>query len=73
MYSPLCYVEADISRVTESLSPLRSRRQTYYKTELDIILSFGLTELTAHISWMENVSLMFLGYFLNTLFMDFTM
>ena len=28
----------------------------YYRMEFDVILQFGLTELKAFISWMENVS-----------------
>lgn len=56
LYSTLCYVEADTSRVCKSLSPQHTRRGSYFKMEFDIILSFGLTELTAQMSWMENVS-----------------
>jgi hypothetical protein len=56
MYSTLCYIEADTSRVCKALTPQRTPKGTYYKMEFDIILSFGLTELTGQIAWKENVS-----------------
>lgn len=54
MYSTLCYVEADMSLVCKSLVPQQTRRGPYFRMEFDIILSFGLTELTAQISWRED-------------------
>jgi len=59
MFSTLCYVEADISHV--KLAPRRSLHTSmvYYRVDFDVIFSFGLTELKACISWMEDVSLVF--------------
>jgi hypothetical protein len=58
MYSTLCIVEADVSRLAMSLSP-RSRPsdgRQYYVLHFDVVLAFGLTELTAQICWIDNVS-----------------
>ena len=57
MYSTLCIVEADLSRLTGSLTPQfrPSNGQQYYVLNFDIVLSFGLTELTAQICWIEHV------------------
>jgi hypothetical protein len=57
MYSTLCTVEADVSRLARSLTPQRraSDGRRYYVLNFDIVLSFGLTELTAQICWIEDV------------------
>lgn len=58
MYSKLCVVEADFSRLSNSITP-RSRAsdgQRYYVLKYEMVLSFGLTELTAQICWEEQVS-----------------
>ena len=57
MYSTLCIVEADLSRLSWSLMPQfrASNSQQYYVLYYDIVLSFGLTELTAQICWKEHV------------------
>ena len=54
-FSTLCTIQADTSRVTK-------RQQTgsngkFYQQDFRVVLSCGQTELTAQISWMENVSI----------------
>ena len=53
-FSTLCIVSADMSRVikTEQIGP---SGHPYYVQHFSVILLFGLTELEAQISWMENV------------------
>jgi len=53
-FSTLCQVEADTSLVSVSPKLSRNQRSTYYEIEFDIILSLGLTELKAQVSWIEN-------------------
>jgi len=53
MFSEICTVEADTSRVPRT--PLRGKRGIFYRREFEIILSFGLTELKAQLSWKEDV------------------
>jgi len=53
MFSILCFVAADISHIK---SPPRTRQNNvYYTANIDVIFSFGLTELKAFIAWQENV------------------
>lgn len=55
-FSTLCTVRADTTKLARSLSPKRSAEGSlYYTLEIKVILMFGLTELTAQVSWMENV------------------
>lgn len=59
-FSNLCTVHADTTKLAKSLSPRRSvEGSVYYALEIKVILLFGLTELTAQVSWMENVSFLF--------------
>lgn len=53
MYSTLCIVEADVSRLSSSLTPRRKAGRRYYILNFDVVLSFGLTELKAQICWKE--------------------
>ncbi|KAF9234835.1 hypothetical protein BU15DRAFT_78668 [Melanogaster broomeanus] len=56
-FTKLCTVHADTSKVIKSLWPRRSKHSptgNYYTIRCDVILLFGLTELKAQISWMEN-------------------
>ncbi|KAF8058639.1 hypothetical protein FPV67DRAFT_511804 [Lyophyllum atratum] len=55
MYSTLCTVVADTRRFKSILrTPMRGRDSTlYYRMEYDVILNFGLTELTAQLCWEE--------------------
>jgi hypothetical protein len=57
MYSALCTIKADVSKLSRSLTPQRraSDGKPYYVFDFDIVLSFGLTELTAQICWREYV------------------
>ncbi|KIM58498.1 hypothetical protein SCLCIDRAFT_128166, partial [Scleroderma citrinum Foug A] len=51
-----CKIFADTSNITTALLPRTSPEgQTYYHVEFEVILLFGLTELKAQISWLENV------------------
>ena len=56
MFSTLCSVKADLSHIETppKISPRDS--SVYYTVNLDVIFSFGLTELKAFIAWEENVS-----------------
>lgn len=66
-FSTLCTVRADTTKLAKSLSPRRAADGSlYYALEMKVILLFGLTELTAQVSWMENVSF-FLSFFLGIL------
>ncbi|KAH7929509.1 hypothetical protein BV22DRAFT_1080676 [Leucogyrophana mollusca] len=55
MFSNLCTVHANTSQVSKSISPRKGYGGVqFYRQEFSIILMFGLTELQAQISWMEN-------------------
>ncbi|KAF8160149.1 hypothetical protein K438DRAFT_1921672 [Mycena galopus ATCC 62051] len=53
-YSVLCTVHADTSKIAEALNPQQGQSGTYYRLGIEMILSFGLTELKAQIAWVEN-------------------
>jgi len=54
-FSTLCTVRADTTKFAKSLSPRRTAEGSlYYALEIKVILLFGLTELAAQVSWMEN-------------------
>jgi len=54
-FSTLCTVQADLSQMTRAMKPCRGARGAqFYKQEFSVVLLFGLTELKAHISWMDN-------------------
>jgi hypothetical protein len=53
-FSTLCNVSADTSRVIKTMQ-IGPGGRPYYVQSYDIILLFGLTELKAQISWIENV------------------
>ena len=52
MYSTLCHISADASNVP--IHKNKGPKATYYYQEFDVVLSFGLTELKAQLSWVEN-------------------
>ncbi|KAG6332939.1 hypothetical protein ID866_6155 [Astraeus odoratus] len=55
-FKELCTIRADVSRAANALCPQTSPDgNTYYQIAFDVIILFGLTELKAQISWMENV------------------
>jgi hypothetical protein len=57
MFSTLCTVMADTRQIAKILKPLRGvDGKQYYRFNHDVVLLFGLTELKAQISWMEDVS-----------------
>ncbi|KAF8815528.1 hypothetical protein BYT27DRAFT_7249056 [Phlegmacium glaucopus] len=53
MYSTLCYIKADTTKLCESLKP-QVGLTTYYEMSFDVVLSLGLTELKAYVCWMED-------------------
>ncbi|KAJ7698158.1 hypothetical protein B0H16DRAFT_1668927 [Mycena metata] len=53
-YSVLFTVHADTSEITPILPCKFGANGAYYCLEIDVVLSFGLTELKAEISWNEN-------------------
>ena len=62
-FSTLCTVRADTTKLAKSLSPKRSGDgSVYYALEIKVILLFGLTELGAQVSWMENVSVFYASW-----------
>ncbi|KAG1788549.1 uncharacterized protein HD556DRAFT_1529904 [Suillus plorans] len=62
LFSRLCTVHADTSKIAEKLTLKRSAEgSTYYSMEIKVILLFGLTELKAMISWEDGVSHRFPG------------
>lgn len=57
MFSTLCNVHADTSKVASTISPRRGYAGLqFYRQQFSIILMFGLTELQAQLSWKEDVS-----------------
>lgn len=51
-----CQILADTSIAAAALLPKKSPEgETYYRIDYNVILLFGLTELKAQISWLENV------------------
>ncbi len=55
MYSLLCHVHADLSRVPKLPRASTFGKSKYYAANFEVVLSLGLTELKAHICWQENV------------------
>lgn len=53
-FSTLCTVYADTSKVARYI--LSGSKGAYYRQEFKVVLSCGLTEMKAQISWTENVS-----------------
>jgi hypothetical protein len=53
----LCTVHADTSKIAKTLQRKLGFSGVYYRLDLEVILSFGLTEVKAQIAWVENVSL----------------
>ncbi|KAJ8095970.1 hypothetical protein PM082_015191 [Marasmius tenuissimus] len=55
-YPVLCTVKGDTYQIARSLPPLMGDTGIYYRIDFNVVLLFGLTELKAQLSWMENVS-----------------
>ncbi|KAF7362770.1 hypothetical protein MVEN_00626700 [Mycena venus] len=53
-YRVLCTVHADTSKIAKTLQRKMGLNGVYYGLEIDVVLSFGLTELKAQIAWIEN-------------------
>ncbi|KAJ6592476.1 hypothetical protein B0H19DRAFT_1364978 [Mycena capillaripes] len=53
-FKVLCTVHADTSKIAKTLNRKLGLNGIYYSLDLDVVLSFGLTELTAQIAWIEN-------------------
>ncbi|KAI5991132.1 hypothetical protein EDD15DRAFT_2369021 [Pisolithus albus] len=55
-FTRLCTIFADTSKITSSLQPhpQANGRGFYYIVNFDVVMLFGLTELKAQISWLEN-------------------
>lgn len=54
-FTPKCTVYADTSKAADALSPQTAPSgDEFYRIDYDVVLLFGLTELKAHICWMEN-------------------
>ena len=62
MFSTLCTVTADTRQMANLLQPHYGMNGVlYYRLDYKVVLLFGLTELKAQISWMENVSVIFIA------------
>lgn len=53
-YPVLCQVHADTSQAAKNLRPRMGQLGLYYCLDIEVVLSFGLTELKAQIAWFEN-------------------
>lgn len=54
LFPQLCSIRGDISDVLKGLQPEFSfTGRKYYSIEFEVILSFGLTELKAQLSWKD--------------------
>ncbi|KAI5982477.1 hypothetical protein EDD15DRAFT_2377772 [Pisolithus albus] len=54
-FTKKCTVYADTSKAAKTLSPqISPSGAEFYRIDYDVVLLFGLTELKAQISWMEN-------------------
>ncbi|KAG7091412.1 hypothetical protein E1B28_010449 [Marasmius oreades] len=53
-FEDVCEVEADTTKLAKSLKARITRGQKRFELTYNVELSFGLTELAAQISWVEN-------------------
>ena len=49
-------MEVDLSQAPIYTLPKTTGEGNFYRVDFDFILLFGMTELTAQVAWMENVS-----------------
>jgi len=57
LFTTLCTVTADTSQMAKGLKASSGPGgNQYYHQNFSVVLLFGLTELKAQISWMEDVS-----------------
>lgn len=52
---PLCTVLVPVAQLAHLLQPRTDWGKHFYRLAYDVILSFGLTELTAQFAWIEDV------------------
>jgi hypothetical protein len=64
MFATLFTVKADTSQMIKAIKPRRGQGGAlFYEQKFSVVLLFGLTELKAQLSWVEDVSAFFaLGY-----------
>jgi len=55
-YTSICHLHADISHLPK-IPQINPFGQIFHKMEMSVILLFGLTELQAQLSWIEDVSI----------------
>ena len=55
MYSTVCTIEVDLSKLSSSLVPQESEDgKVYYEAGYEVALLFGLTELKAQLCWEDD-------------------
>ncbi|KZP20070.1 hypothetical protein FIBSPDRAFT_546789 [Athelia psychrophila] len=55
MFSTLCTIKGDTTGMSNALKARRSPEGVlFYQLDFSVVLMFGLTELKAHLSWVEN-------------------
>jgi len=65
MFETFCTVEADTSQMINAAEPRSGLGVVpFYEQKFSVILMFGLTELKAQLSWVENVSIFSTSYYL---------
>jgi hypothetical protein len=62
----LCWVKLDGREAKKALKRRQVGGKQHYELTFGIILSFGLTELTAQVCWGENVSCSFVNHCITT-------
>jgi hypothetical protein len=62
-FQVLCTIKADASQLLQDVEPCYGPLGIYYQRDYDIVLSFGLTELKAQLSWVEGVSIYALPHY----------
>ncbi|KAF9047813.1 hypothetical protein BJ165DRAFT_1527075 [Panaeolus papilionaceus] len=58
MFHSLCTVKADVTNLVKALKPITYEGSgdgslQYYEVNYDIVITFGKTEFSAHVEWME--------------------
>lgn len=65
-FGSLCFVRADLSKISSSAEPLKGPDgQTYWTVVFSIEIHFGLTEFKARMKYVEDVRLFF--YYVSSL------
>jgi hypothetical protein len=58
-FTAICQIIADLSQIPVK-KMVNPSGKVYYQVAFDVVLSFGLIEMTAQIAWSENVCHVFL-------------